>query len=254
MSRAAPAPVAPYASLAPVYDRLVGDARFELIWEAFRRSCRRHRIGFRSLADIGCGTGRFLHRLSRDPALRLCGVDRSAAMLRVARRRLAGRGVRLLRQDMTRLALPEPADLLTANFCTLNYLTEPAALAAALRALADNSYCNGYLIFDIILGGTTGRTPAAVRQLIEAPALHAVWDIRPAPRFEGTVVSTFTCLHGTRGRYCAREVHLQRWWPAATLLPALARAGFRVLGLHRLVDHAPPGPGDRWVQVVARRG
>lgn len=253
MTRAQAPRVEPYASLAPVYDRLVGDARFEAIWEAFERSRRRHGIAFRSAADIGCGTGRFLRRLTRDPGLRLYGVDRSAAMLEEARRRLAGRAVRLLRQDMARLALPEPVELLTANFCTLNYLTEPVRLRAALRRFAANLGCNGHLVCDIILGGNATCPPASLRQIIEAPALHAVWDIRPAPRHEGSVVSTFTCLERPEGQSCAREVHVQRWWPAPDVVHALDRGGFRLLGLHRLAGHAGPGPGGRWVQVVARR-
>jgi SAM-dependent methyltransferase len=245
--------VEPYASLAPVYDRLIGDARFEIIWRAFQRSCRQHDIGFQSLADIGCGTGRFLQRIGSDPRLTLYGVDRSAAMLAEARRRLAGKHVRLLRQDMKQLMLPAPVDLLTANFCTLNYLTEPPVLNKALRRFAINLCCNGHLIFDIILGETDFTAPASLRQLIEAPGLQAVWDIRPAPNFEGTIVSTSTCLQGPKGRSCSREQHLQRWWSGSAVMQALDRAGFRLLGLHRLADHAQPGPEDQWVQVVARR-
>jgi ubiquinone/menaquinone biosynthesis C-methylase UbiE len=52
------------------------------------------------LLDIGCGTGRTLHQLSRThPELRLSGVDLSPAYIRLARRRLAEVGELTLAVD-----------------------------------------------------------------------------------------------------------------------------------------------------------
>lgn len=246
--------VAPYASVAEVYDRLIGDAGFEPIWHAFRRSCQQHGIGFDSVADVGCGTGRFLARLARDPRLRLLGVDRSPAMLTVARRRLAGSAVVLQHQDMRRLQLPEAVDLITVNFNCLNYLTTADDLQATVKRFAANLRCDGHLIGDIVLPKEKGRDLSAVRQIIRMPGIRAVWDIRPSVRREGTAVRMLSCLRRPGGVWaCAREEHVQRWWPWATMRTTLERVGFAVAGLHRLPDHGRPRPGDQWVQIVARR-
>ena len=246
--------VEPYASIAPVYDRLVGDAGLEPIWHAFRRSCALYGIRFASAADIGCGTGRFLARLARR-GLRLYGVDRSAAMLTVAARRLAGAGVVLLHQDMIRLALPRPVHLLTCNFNTINYLREFEFLHAAFESFAASLLGRGHLIFDVMIRAHHAPAMSALRQQIDLPRVRARWDSRPLAGMEGAIVQMHTCIQAAGGRWaCAQERHVQRWWPWPVLERLLTAAGFRLLGRHRLIDHRPAGPSDRWVQVVAQRG
>ena len=164
--RRAPAAVAPdYALLAPIYDRLVGHAMLPAIREGFERCVQSHGIGFRSAADVGCGTGAFLAYLLRY-RVPLYGVDRSPAMLRFAAARLRGRGVRLLRQDIRRLALPRPVDLITCTGDTLNYLADPGDFARALGRLARNLNRGGHLIADLL----TGIPPAGTRAQRLAPS------------------------------------------------------------------------------------
>ena len=257
-ARLAPRPesvrtVAPYASIARVYDQLIGDAGLEPIWNGFRHSCRRYGIRFGSVADIGCGTGRFLERLSRS-GTRLWGVDRSPAMLAVARRRLAGRSVTLLRQDMTRLALPEPVDLLTANFNVVNYLQDLPQFRQLVDRLYKSTTFQGCIIFDMFIKISWTAEMPAVRQLIGLPGVRAIWDVRPLMTGEGAMVSMHTCFERPGGSWnCATERHAQRWWPCDAIESMLVATGFHVLGVHRLGDHRPAGSADRWVQIVARR-
>ena len=254
---AAPGRVAPYAMIAPVYDRLVGDAGLEPIWDAFRHSLSRYRIQFCTGADIACGTGRFLFRLARSagPDVRLYGVDRSEAMFAVAGGRLAGTRVVLLRQDMRTLALPEPANLLTCNFSSLGYLTDIKDIRATLNEFYRNLCFNGMLIFDTMLGNNEAPVAERFRQQIVLPGFSAYWDVRPSASKRGSVVDMNSCVHHADGRrVCGRERHVQRWWPRPVLERHLTAAGFRVLGVHRLTDWGAARPADRWVQFVARRG
>jgi SAM-dependent methyltransferase len=245
--------VEPYASIAPVYDHLIGDAGLEPIWLGFLRSCRHYDIRFASAADVGCGTGRFLQRLAAvgQSRWRLYGVDRSGPMLAIAQRRLADTTVRLLRQGMSQLALPERVDLVTANFAVLNYQRELIALRVTLEKFNDCLTLNGYLVFDVLLSGA-GVLPE-LRQFIRLPGIEAQWDILPSAGERGAMVRMETCFdHGDQWT-CAREVHVQRWWSLTALKSVLPATGFLLLGLHRLGDHGPAARGDRWVQVVARR-
>src|SRR6185369_447984 len=80
-----------YDALAPVYDEWQGaedQTPFaDVVLDKLEPELRR--FGGAppgSFVDFGCGTGALLHGLRRrHPAWRLCGVDRSAAMLAVAR-------------------------------------------------------------------------------------------------------------------------------------------------------------------------
>ena len=104
------AQVPPYSQLAAAYDRLVGNALSPIVRQSFERALGDFGVTFRSAADIGCGTGAFLAYLLRYQ-VPLWGVDISPAMLRIAARRLPSSRVRLLRQDIRRLALPRPVEL-----------------------------------------------------------------------------------------------------------------------------------------------
>ena len=248
--------VVPYASIAPVYDRLIGDAALEPIWAGFRHSCRRHRVTYASVADVACGTGSFLAGLARTMPgdATLYGIDGSPAMLSVARRRLAGTPVRLLRQDMRALKLPTPVDLITCNFSSLAYLRKIKELQATLVAFYQNLCFNGVLIFDTMIGENAAPSGGAFRQIIALPDFRAQWDARPSADNRGSVVVMNSCVQHTRmGAVCSHERHVQRWWSRSLLDRLLGRAGLRVVGAHRLGDQRPAGPTDRWVQFVARR-
>ena len=78
--------VAPYATFAPLYDALLGDAMFRLVRRNFEWLVRRYGIRFHSAADVACGTGTFARYL-RQWGVPVFGIDRSASMLRMARLR-----------------------------------------------------------------------------------------------------------------------------------------------------------------------
>jgi len=105
-------PADPFAALARIYDRTMGRAGFAQLMGTMRRASRRFGFALDRVADLGCGTGLFLEALYR-PGRQLIGVDRSPAMLAQARARLGRRPVTLLCQDIRRLHLPQPVDLVT---------------------------------------------------------------------------------------------------------------------------------------------
>src|SRR5580765_3146634 len=113
---------APYSELARSYDVALGLNSFASTRQAFEELVRRYGIRFCSAADVGCGTGLFARYLSRCWKARVLGVDRSPEMLIEARRNCRDDGVRFLTQDIRCLALPEPVDLVTANFDVVNHL------------------------------------------------------------------------------------------------------------------------------------
>lgn len=98
------------------------------------------RLGLRGdevVLDAGCGSGRITRLLlERLPAGRVYGVDRSPAMLAVAREQLAGWGERvcLIEGDLTAVRLPEPVDAIFSN-ATFHWVFDHVALFTNLAAL-----------------------------------------------------------------------------------------------------------------------
>jgi SAM-dependent methyltransferase len=240
-------PAEPYSFFSQVYDFLIGDSAFPYLQQAFWHSVKTFAPDFRSLADVGCGTGRFLLQVSRLP-IELIGIDRSESILTVAGRRVAHRPVLLLRQDMRHLRLPRPVDLITCRNQTINYLLSANDLRRAFRAVAGNLRRGGTFLFDFIARLAVRFAASRIRETIRLPD-HTL-------EFDGTI-NPARNLSTIRIRLIPRdnagspilEVHRQRWFRPAAIARLLGRAGFRLLEMRPI-----PGAMDNaWLHVVARR-
>ncbi|MHB8267802.1 class I SAM-dependent DNA methyltransferase [Bradyrhizobium sp.] len=240
--------VSPYSSFTELYDFLIGNPTFPTIQKAFAHSVRRFGLEFQSIADVGCGTGRFLAELAHLPAHRI-GADQSASALAVARRRLSGQQVLLLRQDIRRLSLPHRVDLMTCHNQTINYFTAADDLTHALQAIARNVRCGGAFLFDYIarIAHTPGRDRRRIRESIRLPDHDVDFDgAVDEARGVSMVRIRVTPKHA---RHCPTfEVHRQRWFSPSALHRLLGASGFRVLEM-RPMDQQQ----SAWIHVVARR-
>ena len=108
-------------------------------------SILRERIGERRrLLDVACGTGSHLVHL-RD-AFEVEGLDRSEALLAVARERLPG--VRLHCADMRTFELRSQFDAITCLFSSIGYLTSLDDVEWAIRTMAAHLAPGGVLIVE----------------------------------------------------------------------------------------------------------
>src|SRR5688500_17089514 len=114
----------PYQDLADSYNVPLGLPNRRETCRAFERLTCRHAPPSEPAADLGCGTGLFVCYLATRFGIPVFGVDRSRAMLNVARRGCRLPVVRFLEQDVRCLRLPTAVDLATANFDTVNHLTQ----------------------------------------------------------------------------------------------------------------------------------
>ena len=84
-----------------------------------------------NVLDLGCGTGRWLACLIARGACSVIGIDLSAAMLRVARRR-AGLYERLVRADGLHLPFRASVFDFVLSYFALNHITDLQAMAREL--------------------------------------------------------------------------------------------------------------------------
>jgi ubiquinone/menaquinone biosynthesis C-methylase UbiE len=140
-----------YAKLAPYYDSMARDpgiAAFYREWRgALNAAIRDRGIRVRVLADLACGTGNATVPWDRRRGLRVIGVDRSAAMLRQARKKSAK--VRWYRQDLTQLSLPERADVATCHFDALNHVLRAQDLQRVFAGVSRLLREGGLFQFDL---------------------------------------------------------------------------------------------------------
>lgn len=253
ISKARQAGLAPiYERLAPFYDRLVGDALFPVIRDSFEWCRKRLGLRFRSAADIGCGTGRFLVHMLRY-RVPLIGVDGSAAALRIAARRLPGRAVDWMQQDIRGLHLPRPVDLITCNGDTLNYLLRRQDLANTLQRCSNHLKPGGYLIGDFLSGLPSVAVNSNHQHSIQLPGLISKWHWLALPNQRITRVSIrFSFNQGDSWRH-DQEVHWQRWHPWYEVRELLIEAGLTGCQVWKMPSNGGAGPSGRWLKFAARR-
>ena len=242
--------VAPYARLAHGYDAALGRENFERTRRAFEYLVRRHGIRFRVAADLGSGTGLFARYLARCWRARVFAVDRSAEMLREAAAKSGGEDVTLLRQDLRRLRLPEPVDLVTANFDTINHLLSAADLACVLRRVARALCPGGHFIFDVI---TPAKPPGTFPRIVRiAPCRGGVivqrigWDRHQHLIRIQVIVAPF-------GEVPTVEEHLERAWMPEYVGRGLSEAGFAIRGIYDAATLRPASGEARRLLIVAQR-
>lgn len=240
---------APYASLASVYDALIGRRFFPQLRRAFAWLTALHGLRFGSVADVACGTGTFVRYLCECGVPVVYGSDRSLEMLRRAMHKNAGNHAQFLQQDFSRLLLPQPVALLTCNFDSLNYLLEPEQLFRALQRFFLNLAPGGNLIFDLICNPLYLQGPKPWVEQIKRPGFCFRRTMQWNPR-SGLQVATISIQQNGRSH---EEIHHQRAYPMALAVKLLRRARFEILGAH---DFHLLGPATRCstrVSFVARK-
>ncbi len=235
-----------YSAFATIYDKAMGEAVLPSVLDAFSESRNRFAISTDSIADIGCGTGRFLKYLTRFNG-KLTGIDMSRAMLKLAERRLAGADVRLARMDMRELVLPQRVETVTATFDTLNYLLSSTDLSKTFRRFATALAPGGTLLFDFIpRGANKGATGGT--QHVELGPVRSEWRIRIDPEGRGSAVAII--MHRDDDKVLPLvEVHRQRWHDVGEVKRLLTASGFELLDCRP----AEPGGDGNWLHVVARK-
>jgi len=225
------------------------DVMAEAAWPSLSRGLARALAGAApgSAADIGCGSGRVLEWLAGRGHAPLFGVDRSAAMLHLCAYRLGAGSVRLLRQDIRALALPQLVDLITCTFATLNYLVDDASLAKALAAISRNLRPGGRFVADYIPWLDDRSAPSTHQQLINARGRRSTWRVRLDPG--AGVTETRITFQDPAGGPGVTERHMQRHRRPAEMKAALAAAGLEPVRAFALGSGGP----SPWRMLVARR-
>jgi len=210
---------------------------------------RRFGISGGCLADVACGEGTFALAMARRH-WRVWGVDRSSDMLALAeakakRSRLS---VVWLRQDMRELRLPEPVDLITCWYNSLNYLLCEEDLAKTLCAMADALLPGGWLLFDVYtLHGLAMEWANRAWVAVDADDCFVASQTHYEPRTRRAEV-TFTGFLRVRNRYVRfDEHHHHQGYPWPVLRRLLVDAGFHTRGRFIIPTMAKP---DRWSKRI----
>lgn len=201
------------------------------------------------VVDLGCGSGIWAARLVR-AGYEVLGVDISAEMIAIARRR--ARGARFACESWMRTKLPA-CDAVTALSEVVSYAADRGIGEAGLERLFRRVFRalrpGGLFVFDIAIRGRVSGTVLGSRSGRDwVTVVRAVEDARTASLKRE--IMSFRRVGGSRVWRQSDEVHVLRLYEPGRVMRALTRAGFRgrmVRGYGRMRF------ATGWVGFVARK-
>lgn len=227
---------ADYESFARAYDRFWGDfsrSRFgPWIFESLRDT-----VGENArVVDLACGGGQLLAWLATR-GFEVAGADASPTLVALARERIGSNEVEVARLEALRLQRNNH-DAALCVFDSLNHVA-PQDLRAVLDGVAAHLRPGGVFLFDINLEEGFATRWRGMSAEVEDDAVVVARPRWEPDRARG--VFAVTVLEAVSDDCWSRtDVELVQYVHDHAIEPALARAGFEILG--RLDGGAQPSP------------
>ena len=243
-----------YGALAASYDRLTNDVDYAAVVEFYLEILRQEGLKPRTAVDLACGTGSVTALLAQ-LGMQVTGVDMSEEMLCVASQKtqeMENPPV-FVCQRLEQLQLPRGVDLAVCALDSLDYITNPADCAEAIRRVYKALNPGGCFIFDV-------NTPEKLRAmdgqvfLDEDDDVYCVWR----GEFDD---ETNICTYGMDLFQRQGDVWLRSWeehreyaYDAQMLTGYLQDAGFTSVRVYADRVMEAPREGEQRIYIKARKG
>lgn len=243
---------ASFTRIAPHYDTLMRGVPYRMWVSYFELLCEMVGHKPKRVLDACCGTGTVC-RLLAAKGLSVTGVDKSSAMILAAKEKaeMTGLDITFYAQDLAEMNLPETFDTALSFFDSLNYITEPERLRAALQRIAAHLEPDGLLVFDL------NTEYAFVSKLFDQEVLTKGAPVRYKWRSsydEATKLCTVRMEFWTEDPpESFTEVHVQRAHSSEEIRSWLKEAGFGDIRAYHSYSLERPRPTSDRVHYMARR-
>ena len=243
-----------YKALAASYDRLTNDIDYEAVVAFYKEILAREGVNPRTAVDLACGTGSVAVLLAKD-GLQVTAVDMSEDMLTVAWEKAADleNHPRFVCQKLQELHLPRAVDLAVCALDSLDYITDPADCALAIKRVYKTLNPGGIFIFDV---NTPGKLRAMDGQVFldEDDDVYCVW--RGEFDEETNICSYGMDLFQREGKcwYRSFEEHREYAYSRDQLTEYLRDAGFTHIEVYADRRFEAPGAGEQRMYFKARKG
>ena len=243
-----------YRDLAVSYDRLTNDVDYAAVVAFYRQILENEGLQPRTAVDLACGTGSVSVLLAQ-MGLQVTAVDMSEDMLAVAfsKAQMLENPPLFICQKLQELQLPRGVDLAVCALDSMDYITNPADCAEAIRRVYKALNPGGIFIFDV---NTPEKLKAMDGQVFldEDDDVYCVWR---GEFDENTNICSYGMdLFQRQGNLWHRsfEEHREYAYSSEQLVEFLKKAGFtniRVYGDRRLEK---PDQRDLRIYIKARKG
>jgi ubiquinone/menaquinone biosynthesis C-methylase UbiE len=160
-----------YTKSVPFYDALYSFKDYDATVVRLRQVIAETRPGAQSILDVACGTGKHLELLRSE--FDVTGLDISADMLKIARRRCPG--IAFHQSSMVDFDLGRRFDVVTLLFSSIAYVQTVANLDKTVATLARHLEPGGVLLLEPFFSPERFWTDTITANFVNEPELKIVW-------------------------------------------------------------------------------
>ena len=215
-----------YTDFAPIYDCLLQHVDYDRWYRYIKSLMLRYIKNPRLILELGCGTGKFGAKFSRD-GFAVFGMDISISMLRIAKLRAYG-NFRIFCADMRNFQLARKFDFIFSVHDTMNYFLEYSDLRSVLRSTKGGMHEESVFMFDMTTEHNIMRYFDKKLMRYTIRDIQVEWSNSYDPE-EKVVFSTlrFTKPDGST----TVEKHVQRIYTVDEMSGLLQREGFAIIDI-----------------------
>lgn len=246
-----------YAVLSEFYDRLMEDTDYSA-WVSFYLRCF-EAFGIRpeKILDLACGTGNITLPLAAR-GYDMTGIDQSAEMLCLARKKADDRGLRVCLSEQNIAAFDAGGiyDAVVCSFDSINYLTGTGDVLSCFSRVYETLADGGLFLFDV-------NTPYKFQQILaentyvyEYEDLFVIWqnEYHEKSRLCDFYLTFFVKDKKTPVWHRFDEIQRERCYALGTLEKKLSEAGFHRTDKFADTDFSPLSPDSQRCFFICQKG
>jgi SAM-dependent methyltransferase len=238
----------PYTIFPSVYDDILKHIDYER-WYLYIRSLMLRYIDKPvNLLELGCGTGKFGAKFSRDN-FEIFGLDNSIEMLKIARIR-AYKNFRIFCTDMKDICLKKKFDFIFSVHDTVNYFLKNNDLSKVLKSVKKIMHRDSIFMFDITTEYNikkyfyNNKTDYSVRGI----------DVEWANEYDTEKKIIYSLLTFKYNGFVDTEMHVQRIYSVDEIKSLLKKEEFEILDIFGDYSFDPANDSSVMINFVTKLG
>jgi SAM-dependent methyltransferase len=236
----------PYTIFPSVYDNILNHIDYERWYLYIRELMLKYINKPQTLIELGCGTGKFGAKFSRDN-FEIFGLDNSFEMLKIAHIR-AYKNFHIFCADMMDFCLSKKFDFIFSVHDTINYFLNAYDLSRVLKSVKRIMHKDSIFMFDITTEHNIKKYFYNNKTEYSVRGINIEW----ANEYDTDKKMIYSLLTFNYNGYVDTEMHVQRIYTVDEITDLLKKEGLKILGIFGDYSFEPAREESVMINFVTR--